>query len=106
MTEPHWLTGETVDENTQPWIMGMNRSYFLLGVKSLGIFLLIFIILTINFLALSVSLQCNKGKPKLLSGLYAFFFGPIYLIVNYYSVRLMTEGKSCEFSTENPFPFT
>ena len=42
MAEPHWLTGETVDENTQPWIMGMNRSYFLLGVKSFGIFLLIF----------------------------------------------------------------
>mgnify|MGYP000879436993 FL=1 len=105
MYEAHWLTGETIDENTQPWILGVNKSYFLLGIKSAGMFLLVFIILTINFLALSVSLQCNRGKPnKFLSGLYAFFFGPIYLFVNYYSVRLMSKGESCEFSTNNPFP--
>ena len=48
MYEAHWLTGETIDENTQPWILGVNKSYFLLGIKSAGMFLLVFIILTIN----------------------------------------------------------
>ena len=105
MAEPHWLTGETLDDNTAPWILGINKSYFMLGIKSAGMFLVLFIILTINFLALSVSLQCNKGKPeKFTSAIYAFFFGPIYLFVNYYSVRLMSKGESCEFSTTNPFP--
>ena len=106
MSSPHWLTGEVLDDSTKPWVFGMNKSYFLLGVKSAGMFLLVFIILTINFLALSVSLQCNRGKPnKFISALYAFFFGPIYLIINYYSVRLMSKGESCEFSTTDPFPF-
>lgn len=106
MAGQHWLTGEVLDEDTAPWILGINKSYFMLGLKSAGMFLLVFIILTINFLALSVSLQCNRGKPnKLASAIYAFFFGPIYLIVNYYSVRLMSKGESCEFSTTNPFPF-
>ena len=105
MVQPHWLTGETLDENTTPWVLGVNKSYFMLGIKSAGMFLLLFVILTINFLALSVSLQCDKGKPnRLFSAIYAFFFGPIYLFVNYYSVRLMSKGESCEFSTTNPFP--
>ena len=105
MSQPHWLTGETLDDNATPWVLGINKSYFMLGMKSAGMFLILFIILTINFLALSVALQCNKGKPNnFLAGLYAFFFGPIYLFVNYYSVRLMTKGESCEFSTTNPFP--
>ena len=42
----------------------MNRSYFLLGLKTVGMFLLIFIILTLNFLALSVALQCNRGTQR------------------------------------------
>tara|TARA_Y200000002_G_C22624919_1_gene639846 strand:- start:603 stop:920 length:318 start_codon:yes stop_codon:yes gene_type:complete len=103
MTKPHWLTGEVIDESTTPWVLGMNKSYFLLGIKSVGIFLLIFIILTLDFLALSVSLQCNRGKPNLPSAIYAFFFGPIYLLVNYYFVRVLSKGESCEFSSENPF---
>ena len=103
MTKPHWLTGEVIDENTTPWVLGMNKSYFLLGVKAVGIFLLVFIILTLDFLALSVSLQCNRGRPNLASAIYAFFFGPIYLLVNYYFVRVLSKGESCEFSSENPF---
>ena len=103
MSSPHWLTGEIIDENTTPWIFGMNKSYFMLAIKSIGIFLLIFIILSLNFLALSVSIQCNRGKPSFASCIYAFFFGPIYLIVNYYFVRVLSKGDSCEFSSENPF---
>ena len=103
MSSPHWLTGEIIDENTTPWILGANKSYFMLAIKSIGIFLLIFIILSLNFLALSVSMQCNRGKPSLASSIYAFFFGPIYLFVNYYLVRVLSKGDACEFSSENPF---
>ena len=103
MSSPHWLTGEIINEDTTPWILGMNKSYFLLGMKSVGLFILIFIILTLDFLALSVSLQCNRKKPNIISAIYAFFFGPIYLIVNYYFVRVLSKGESCEFSSENPF---
>ena len=102
----HWLTGEVLDEDSAPWVLGMSKSYFMLGIKSAGMFLLVFLILTINFLALSVSLQCNRGKANnFFSALYSFFFGPIYLMVNYYSVRLMSKGESCEFSTTDPFLF-
>jgi len=103
MSSPHWLTGEIIDENTTPWILGMNKSYFLLGIKAIGIFLLVFIILTLDFLALSVSLQCNRKTPSLLSAIYAFFFGPIYLLINYYFVRVLSKGESCDFSSEHPF---
>ena len=27
---PHWLTGEIMDESSAPWILGLNRSKFLL----------------------------------------------------------------------------
>ena len=30
MSDPHWLTGEYLEENQAKWIFGMNRSYFLL----------------------------------------------------------------------------
>ena len=103
MSIPHWFTGQVVDKNSKPWVMGLNKDRFLLGLKSIFMFLLLFIILTINFLALAISLQCNKGKPRIASAIYAFLFGPIYLFVNYYSIRILTKGESCEFSSENPF---
>ena len=34
MSTPHWLTGETLNENTTPWVLGMNKSYFMLGAKN------------------------------------------------------------------------
>ena len=106
MSNPHWLTGETVSEDHKPWILGMNRSYFLLGLKTVGMFLLIFIILTLNFLALSVALQCNRGTNRQTAvAIFAFFFGPLYLILNYYFIRLMAKGEDCQFSNINPFPY-
>ena len=26
MSSPHWLTGEIIDENTTPWILGINNA--------------------------------------------------------------------------------
>ena len=67
-----------------------------------------FVLLTINFISLSVSLNCNKGKPrfvKLASAMYAFFFGFIYLFVNYYLFRVKGGQGVCEFDQDNMFPF-
>ena len=106
MSDAHWLTGQELNETESNWILGMNRTWFLLGLKSAGMFLLLFIILTTNFLALSVALQCNKGTQRQTPvALFAFFFGPVYLIVHYYFIRVVSEGKDCEFSNINPFPY-
>lgn len=101
---PHWLTGEIMDESSAPWILGLNRSTFLLGAKSAGMFLLIFLLLTINLLAVSVAIQCNRGSnQQMFPILFAAFFGPIYLIMNYYFIRLLSKGQDCKFSTLYPF---
>lgn len=105
-SQPHWLTGQTVDEDSPPWILGMNKSYFLLVLKVAMYYLIFFVLLTINLLALSVSLQCNRGSNRqTYSAIYAFLLGPIYLIFNYYFVRVLTKVDTCEFSDTNPFPY-
>ena len=105
-SDPHWLTGEVISESHQPWILGLNRTYFMLGLKTVGMFFLIFTILTLNFLALSVALQCNRGTQRQTKvALFAFFFGPFYLLVNYYFLRIRGRGEDCEFSNINPFPY-
>ena len=78
-------------------------NFFLLFIKLLFMVALI----TINFLALSVSLNCNRDSPlstKVGAAIYAFLFGFIYLFINYYSYRVMTQGKLCEFDQEYLFP--
>jgi cbb3-type cytochrome oxidase subunit 3 len=65
-------------------------------------------LLSINFLALSISLNCNKNSAmsvKFASAVFSFMFGLIYIIVNYYSYRVMTKKEVCEFDKENLFPF-
>ena len=102
----HWLTGETLSDSGSKWILGFNRTYFLLGLKTVGMFFLLFIILTTNFLALSVALQCNRGTQKQTPvAIFAFFFGPVYLIIHYYFLRVLSKGEDCEFSNVNPFPY-
>ena len=102
--DPHWLTGDVVDEDSPPWVLGMNKDNVILNMRIVFMFLGFFILLTINLLALSV-LQCTRGTNKqTYSAIYAFFFGPIYLIFNYYFVRVLSKGESCKFSDTNPFP--
>ena len=106
MSEPHWLTGEYLDDNQVQWLFGMNRSYFLLGLKTVGMFLFLFLYLTTCFLALSVALQCNRGTNRQTNvAIFAFMFGPIYLLVNYYFIRLLSKGQDCQFSNTRPFPY-
>lgn len=70
-------------------------------------FIFVVALFTINFLALSISLQCNRDKGifrKIFVGIYAFLFGFIYLFVNYYSYRVMTLGEPCQIDTKQLFP--
>ena len=69
---------------------------------------LMFIFVSFNFIALSISLNCNVDKPigtRIISALFAFFFGIIYIIVNYYTYRVLHQGKICKMNKERLFPF-
>ncbi len=84
------------------------KSFFIYFIDTSFKFLLLVVFLTINFTALSVALQCNRDAgfgTKLVAGLYAFFFGIIYLIVNYYSYRILHLKEPCKFDSVNVFPF-
>jgi len=78
-------------------------NYLVLGLK----FGLLVLLMAINFTALAVALQCNKDKgfgTKFVAGIYAFFFGIIYLVVNYYSYRVLHLRQPCKFDGNNIFP--
>ena len=71
-------------------------------------YLFLVVILTMNFLGLSVSLNCNANEEytkRILSAIFAFFFGFVYLIVNYYTYKVMSQGKICKMNREKLFPF-
>lgn len=73
------------------------------------IFLFIFFIFTLNFLALSIALQCNSDKGifyRFSSGLFAFMFGFLYIIMNYLMFRVNLKNYPCEVCSDFPFPFT
>jgi hypothetical protein len=72
------------------------------------IFVFVFFLFTINFLAVSVSLQCNKDKGlmfKISSTMFAFMFGFLYIILNYYMYRVKLKGDPCDICSNEPFPF-
>jgi hypothetical protein len=55
-----------------------------------------------------VSLNCNADQEtatRVMSAIFAFFFGFVYLIVNYYTYKVMTQGKMCKMNREKLFPF-
>ena len=67
------------------------------------------IILMLNFLGLSVSLNCNADQEmgvRVGSAIFAFFFGFVYLLVNYYTYRVLSQGKICKMNREKLFPFS
>jgi hypothetical protein len=69
---------------------------------------IVFVVITLNFLGLSVALNCNLHAPmpqKLGAALFAFFFGFIYLMLNYYTYRVLTLKKVCKMDTQRLFPF-
>jgi hypothetical protein len=65
-------------------------------------------LLTLNFLGLSVSLNCNADQEmftRVASAIFAFFFGFVYLLINYYTYKVMSQGKMCKMNREKLFPF-
>ena len=78
--------------------------YFILVLK----YLFLVVILTLNFLVLSVSLNCNADEEmfkRILSAIFAFFFGFVYLIINYYTYKVLSQGKICKMDRDKLFPF-
>ena len=68
----------------------------------------LFIFLTINFLGLSVALNCNANSSigkKIGAAIFGFFFGFIYLLLNYYTYRVLTLKKVCIMNKSRLFPF-
>ena len=65
-------------------------------------------ILILNFLGLSVSLNCNSDQElttRIFSAIFAFFFGVVYLLVNYYTFKVLSQGKMCKMNRDKLFPF-
>ena len=65
-------------------------------------------ILTLNFLGLSVSLNCNADQElaqRIFAAIFAFFFGFVYLLINYYTYRVIGQGKICKMNPDKLFPF-
>jgi len=90
-----------------------NKSYT--ATEQLGNFvsivlklLFVFVFLSINFLGLSVALNCNAHSTisvKVASAIFGFFFGFIYLLLNYYTYRVLTLKKVCIMNKNRLFPF-
>ena len=80
------------------------QDYGILFIK----YLFLVVILTLNFLGLSVSLNCNADQEyssRIMSAIFAFFFGFVYLIINYYTYKVIGKGQICKMDTEKLFPF-
>lgn len=83
-------------------------TYFSAYTKIMFKYLLMVIFMSFNFIALSLSLNCNADKEfftRLMSAIFAFLFGIVYIIINYYTYRVLHQGKICKINKEKLFPF-
>lgn len=72
------------------------------------IFTFVFLLFTINIIAVSISLQCNKNEGiffKISSALFAFMFGIFYIIMNYYMYRVQIMNNPCVICNTKIFGF-
>ena len=77
--------------------------YFKKSLLYFGIFLLF----TINLIALSISLSCNQDRYfgfRLVSALFAFLFGIVYIMFNYLQYRVKIKEETCNLCGNDPFP--
>ena len=90
-----------MEEQTSAFLM-KNFEYSL-------IFVFAFIVFVMNFISVSISLQCNQDKSlivKISSAMFAFMFGFLYILINYFMYRVNLKGSACAICSDNPFPFT
>ena len=76
-------------------------------VKKSLIYFGIFVLFTINIIALSISLQCNQDRYlgfRITSALFAFLFGIVYIMFNYLQYRVKIKKQTCELCGNEPFP--
>lgn len=76
-----------------------------LYLKKFLFYILIFALISFNLIAVAVSMSCSLGETfvyRIISAIYAFFFGILYLLVNYKYYRLR-KGGSCVIQPNNPF---
>ena len=89
--------------NSVTWQDQLN-DYVILFLK----YAFVVVLLTLNFLGLSVSLNCNADQEmatRVMSAIFAFFFGFVYLLVNYYTYKVLSQGKICKMNRDKLFPF-
>ena len=70
------------------------------------IFVFIFALFVINLFALTISLQCNRSQSvffKVGAALFAFMFGILYIIMNYYMYRIRMNNDACVICRNNIF---
>ena len=90
-----------MEEQTSAFLM-KNFEYSL-------IFVFAFIVFVMNFISVSISLQCNQDKSlivKISSAMFAFMFGFLYIFINYVSYRVNMKNNPCLFHANHPFPFS
>jgi len=77
-------------------------------IKKAFIYVLIFLLFTVNLISLSISLQCNQGRYlsyRIVSAIFAFLFGLIYIMFNYLQYRVKIKEDPCTLCGDMPFPF-
>ena len=97
------VSPSAADKKSITWQDQM-QDFFILFLK----YAFLVIVLTLNFLGLSVSLNCNANEElfkRVLSAIFAFFFGFVYLIINYYTYKVLGQGKICKMDRDKLFPF-
>ena len=77
------------------------------NLKKIKTVVIICILFLINLFAVSISLQCNRNRglfSRLIAAIFAFMFGILYIIVNYYMYRIVMNKYPCKICSKNPFP--
>ena len=106
-------TTSTIDnremrEKRESEVLNATKSLFSANYDKIKMAFVIFAIFVINLFAVSVSLQCNRNRgilAKVSSALFAFMFGLLYILVNYYMYRVVMNKYPCQICSKEPFPF-
>lgn len=100
-----------MSDNRENRIIGESKfiDHFNDFMSSLFIYGTIFFVLTFNLVAMSVSLHANLNATfsrKLGGAIFAFLFGLIYIVFNYYIYYVLRKGKHVQtYSTGKMFPW-
>ena len=102
------FSSDNKNNTESPTAINKTLSFFSHYIGRSFIFILAFLLFTINLTAVSISLQCNKNAGvmfKLSSALFAFMFGIFYIFINYYLYKVQLNNNPCIICTEKVFSF-